>query len=152
MLCYLFSVVLYGCETWTYSKAIYHKINGFEMLCCRRMVKISCTSHTTNKQRTVGLLQKIGVKETTMLNNLNNRKLPDSGYVMRITSGHYDTLLTTIVGRLEGQRGRGRPTQRPVDDLRTWTGSKRYGQIKRGADRRNVLGTFATHNNGPNTE
>ena len=28
LMCYVFSVVSYGCETWTYSKAIDHKINA----------------------------------------------------------------------------------------------------------------------------
>ena len=59
---YVFSVVSYGCETWTYSKAIDHKINAFEMWCYRRMLRISWTSHTT----TIDVLQKIGVKETTI--------------------------------------------------------------------------------------
>ena len=61
---YVFSVVSYGVETWTYSKAIDHKINAFEMWCYRRMLRISLTSHTTNFD--VGLLHKIGVKETTI--------------------------------------------------------------------------------------
>ena len=56
------------------------------------MLRISWTSHTTN----IDVLQKIGVKETTMLNNLKNRKLSYAGHIMRNTSGHYDTLLTTI--------------------------------------------------------
>ena len=64
LMCYVFSVASYGCETWTYSKAIDHKINAFEMWCYRRMLIISWTSHTTNID--VGLLQKIGVKETSM--------------------------------------------------------------------------------------
>ena len=48
LMCYVFSVVSYGCETWTYSKAIDHKSNAFEMWCYRRMLRISWTSHTTN--------------------------------------------------------------------------------------------------------
>ena len=43
-MCYVFSVVSYGCETWTFSKAIDHKINAFEMWCYRRMLRISWTS------------------------------------------------------------------------------------------------------------
>ena len=35
------------------------------------MLRISWTSHTTN----IDALQKIGVKETTMLNNLKNRQM-----------------------------------------------------------------------------
>ena len=83
-------VVSYGCETWTYSKAIDHKINAFEMWCYRRMLRISWTSHTTN----IGVLRKIGVKKTTTLNNLKNRKLSYAGHIARNTSGHFDTLLT----------------------------------------------------------
>ena len=145
-MCYVFSVVSYGCETWTYSKAIDHKINAFVMWGYRRMLIISCTSHTTN----IDVLQKIGVKETTMLNNLKHRKLSYAGHIMRNTSGHYDTLLTTIEGRLEGKRGRGRPRRTWVDDIREWTGSKRYDQIKRAAENRNLHGTFATHSSGCN--
>ena len=99
LMCYVFSVVSYGCETWTYSKAIDHKINAFEMWCYRRMLRISWTSHTTN----IDVLQKIGVKETPMLNNVKHRKLSYAGHIMRNTSGHYDTLLTILEGRLEGK-------------------------------------------------
>ena len=45
-------------------------------------------------------------------------------------SGHYDTLLTTIEGRLEGKRGRGRPRRTWVDGIREWTGSKRCDQVR----------------------
>ena len=114
LMCYVFSVVSYGCETRTYSKAIDHKINTFEMWCYRRMLRISWTSHTIN----IDVLQKIGVKETTMLNNLKHRKLSYEGNIMRNTSGHYDTLLITTEGRLEGKTGRGRPRRTWVDDIR----------------------------------
>ena len=143
LMCYVFSVVSYGCETWTYSKAIYYKSNAFEMWCYRIMLRISWTSHTTN----VDVLQKIGVKETTMLNNLKNRKLCYAGHMMR----HYGTLMKTIEGRLEGKRERGRPRRTRVDDIREWTGSKRYDQIKRDAENRNC-GTFGTHSSGRNIE
>ena len=71
---------------------------------------------------------------------------------MRNTSGHYSTLMTTIEGRLEGKRGRGRPRRTWVDDIREWTGSKRYDQIKRAAENRNLHGTCATHSSGRNME
>ena len=135
---YTFSVVSYGCETWTCSKAIDHKINAFEMWCYRRMLRISNTN--------IDVIQKIGVKETTMLNNLKNRKLSYAGHKMRNTSGHYETLLTTLLVRLEGKRGRGRPRRTWVDDLRDWTGSKRYDQIKRAADTHHDCAPFQSYN------
>ena len=59
LICYVFSVISYGCETWTFSKAIDHKINAFEMWCYRRMLRISWNSHTTN----IDVLKKIGEKK-----------------------------------------------------------------------------------------
>ena len=78
----------------------YFQINAFEMWCYRRILRIGWTSHTTN----IDVLQQIGVKETTMLNTLKNIKLSYAGHIMRNTSGHYDTLLTTLEGRLVGKR------------------------------------------------
>ena len=104
------------------------------------MLITSWTSHTTNI-------------ETTTINNVKNRKMSYAGHITRNTSGHlYDTLLRTIEGRLEGKRGRGRPRRTWVDDPRDWTGSKRYDQIKRAAERRDLHGTFATHSGGRNNE
>ena len=45
--------------------------NAFEMWCYQRMLRISWTSHTTN----IDVLQKIGVKETSILNTLKNKKV-----------------------------------------------------------------------------
>ena len=87
-----------------------------------------------------------------MINNLKNRKMSYAGHIMRNTSGHYDTLLRTTEGRLEGKRGRGRPRRTWVGDLRDWTGSKRYDQIKIAADKRDLHGTFVTHSSGRNNE
>ena len=75
-----------------------------------------------------------------MINNFKNRKWSYSGN----TSGHYDNLLRTIEGRLQGKRGRGRPRRTWVDELRDWTGTKRYDQIQIAAERRDLHGIFAT--------
>ena len=41
-----------------------------------------------------------------MLNTLTNRTLSYAGHIMRNTSGHYDTLLTTIEGTPERQKSK----------------------------------------------
>ena len=97
-----------------------------------------------------GLLCKYTV--CTLISNLKNSNMSYAGYIMRNTSGHYDTLLRTIEGRLEGKRGRGRPRRTWVDDLRDWTGTKQYDQIKKAAGKRDLHGTFATHSSGSNNE
>ena len=98
------------------------------------MVRISGTFHTIN----IVELQKNCVKETTMKINLKTRNMSYAGHIMTDLSGHYDTLLRVIEGRLEGKLGRGRPTRTWVDDLKDWTGSKRYDQIQRAAEKRDV--------------
>ena len=70
-----------------------------------------------------------------MINNLKNRKKCYVGHIKRNKFGHYDTRLRTIEGRREGIRGRGRPRRTWDDDLRDWTGSKRYDQIKIAAEK-----------------
>ena len=48
--CYVFSVFLYGAETWTLGKDLCKKVESFEMWCLRRMGKISWQDRLTNKQ------------------------------------------------------------------------------------------------------
>ena len=45
-------------------------------------------------------------------------------------------------------RRRGRPQRTWVDDPRDRTGSKRYHQVKRATEKRDLHGTFATHSSG----
>ena len=47
--CYVWSVLLYGAETWTISKAMENRITSFEMWIYRRMMKISWKRIKTNK-------------------------------------------------------------------------------------------------------
>ena len=43
------SVLLYGCEPWTYSEEILKKINPFEIKCYRRLLGISWRDRRTNE-------------------------------------------------------------------------------------------------------
>ena len=69
------------------------------------MLRIRWIYHTPN----IEVLQKMCVK---------------AGHIMINTSGHCDTLLSTIEGRLGGTRRRGRPRQTWVDDLETLQSDK----------------------------
>ena len=46
--CYVFSVLNYGCESWTWNKAMSKEMNTCEMWCYRRMLKISWKDRITN--------------------------------------------------------------------------------------------------------
>jgi len=57
--CYVFSVLKYGCESWTVNKNLMKRINAFEQWCYRRMLKISWKDKIPNTE----VLKRVGEKE-----------------------------------------------------------------------------------------
>ena len=47
--CYVWSMALYGAETWTLRTTDLKRLESFEMWCWRRMEKISWTDHVRNE-------------------------------------------------------------------------------------------------------
>ena len=45
----VFSVVMYGCESWTIKKAVCQRIDAFELWCWRRLLKVSWASRRSNQ-------------------------------------------------------------------------------------------------------
>ena len=45
----VFPVVTYGCESWTIKKAEHQRIDGFELWCWRRLLKIPWTASISNQ-------------------------------------------------------------------------------------------------------
>ena len=48
--CYIWSIALYGAETWTLRAADQKHLESFEMWCWRRIEKISWTDHVRNEE------------------------------------------------------------------------------------------------------
>ena len=48
--CYIWSIALYGDETWTLRAVDQKYLESSEMWCWRRMEKISCTNHVRNEE------------------------------------------------------------------------------------------------------
>jgi len=48
--CYVWSIALYGAETWTLRAVDQKHLESFEMWCWRRMEKISWTDHVRNEE------------------------------------------------------------------------------------------------------
>jgi len=48
--CYIWSMALYGAETWTLRAADQKYLGSFEMWCWRRVEKISWTDHVRNEE------------------------------------------------------------------------------------------------------
>ena len=45
----VFSVLMYGCESWTIKKGEYRKIDAFELWCWRRLLRVSWTARRSNQ-------------------------------------------------------------------------------------------------------
>ena len=46
---YGFSVVMYGCESWTIKKAEHQKVDAFELWCWRRLLRVPQTERRSDK-------------------------------------------------------------------------------------------------------
>ena len=44
----VFSVVMYGCESWTKKKAEHRRIDAFELWCWRRLLRVPWTGRGSN--------------------------------------------------------------------------------------------------------
>ena len=48
--CYVFTVLNYGCEGWTFNKAMRKKVNACEYWCYQRLLKISWRDRVKNEE------------------------------------------------------------------------------------------------------
>ena len=89
-----FSVITYGCESWTIKKAECRRINAFELWCWRRLLRVPWTARRSNQS----ILKEIspGVCLEGMMLKL---KLQYFGHLMQ----RVDSLEKTDAGRDWGQ-------------------------------------------------
>ena len=80
--CYVFSVLNYGCESWTWNKEMRKKVNAFEFWCYRRMLKISWRDKVKNEE----ILKRLQ-KRLHFVEDMTKRKLRYAGHVLRGSSG-----------------------------------------------------------------
>ena len=105
----VFPVVMYGCGSWTIKKAACRRINAFELLCWRRLLRIFWTAWRSNQS----ILRVISLKyslEGLML----KLKLQYFGHVRRRTDSLKKALM---MGKIEGKRRRGRQRVRWLDGI-----------------------------------
>src|SRR6218665_3835776 len=75
----IWSVVLYGAETWTMRKEDIKGLEAFEMWTWRRMEKVSWTEHKTNEE----ILETIGEERSFIPHNKNQTKEVDRTHSKR---------------------------------------------------------------------
>src|SRR3984885_14147392 len=119
----VWSVMLYGSETWTMRKEDIKRIEAFEMWIWRRMERISWMEHITNKE----VLRRVGEKRA-LIRTIRERQRRWIGHTLR-----GDSILRTILEeKMEGKRTRGRPRQMLLD----WMMTNGYKNLKETAQNR----------------
>ena len=76
----VFSVVMYGCESWTIKKAKHRRIDAFELWCWRRLLRVPWTARRSNPS----ILKEIS-PEYSLEGLMLKLKLQYFGYLMRRT-------------------------------------------------------------------
>ena len=106
---YGFPVVKYGCESWTISKAEHWRIDGFELWCWRRLLRVPWTARRSKQS----ILKAISPR--CLLGGLMLKlKLQYFGHLM----WRADSLeMTLMLGKIEGMRRRGRQNMRWLDGI-----------------------------------
>ena len=118
---YVWSVLLYGCESWTISKTMANRLEAMEMWCYRRMMKISWMERKTNEE----VLQLVKEKRS-MMKNIRQRQLKFVGHIVR--ENGLEALCLT--GKIEGTRARGRQRYTYLDGLTSLaTGNTNLGEF-----------------------
>ena len=95
----VFPVVMYGCESWTVKKAECRRIDGFELWCWRRLLRVPWSARRSNES----ILKEISPRcslEGLML----KLKLQYFDHLMRRVDSLEKTLM---LGKMEGGRRRG---------------------------------------------
>ena len=105
----LYSVVMYGCESWTIKKAECWRIDAFELWCWRRPLRISWTARRSNQS----ILKEINPWHSLkgLILKLNFKY---SDHPMRRADSLKKTLM---LGKTEGRRRRGWQRMRCLDGI-----------------------------------
>ena len=109
----VFPVVMYGCESWSIKKAECRRIDGFELWCWRRLLRVPSTARRSNQS----ILKEISPKyslEGLML----KLKLQYIGHLMQRTNSLEKTLsLGKIEGRMRSEQQRMRWLEGITDSM-----------------------------------
>ena len=105
----VFSVVLYGCESWTLRKAEHQRIDAFELWCWRRLLRVPWTARRSIQS----ILKKIN-PEYSLDGLMLKLKLQYFGHLIWRTDSVEKTLM---LGKIKGRRRRGWQRMSWLDDI-----------------------------------
>jgi len=122
--CYIWSIAIYGAETWTLRAVDQKHLESFEMWCWRRMEKISWTDHVRNKGVQRNILHEIRQRKGNWIGHILRRNC----FLQRVIEGK-------IQGGIEVTGRQGRIRRKLLDDLKERRG---YSHLKEEALYRNM--------------
>ena len=105
----VFSVVMYGCASWTIKKAEHQRIDAFELWCWRRLLTIPWTARRSNQS-----VLKETSPEYSLEGLMLKLKLQYFGHLTQKTDSLEKTLM---LGKTEGWRRRGWQRMRWLDGI-----------------------------------
>ena len=105
----VFSVVMYGCESWTIKKAERQRIDASELWCWRRLLRVPWTARRSNQS----ILKEIS-PEYSLEGLMLKLKLQYSGHLIWRADSFEKTLM---LGKIEGRRRRGWQRMRWLDGI-----------------------------------
>ena len=105
----VFPVVMYGCESWTIKRAECQRIDGFELWCWRRLLRVPWTARRSNQS----ILKEIS-PGCSLEGLMLKLKLQYFGHLRQRADSFEKTLM---LGKIEGRRRRGRQRMRWLDGI-----------------------------------
>jgi hypothetical protein len=120
--CYIWSIALYGAETWTLRKVDQKYLESFEMWCWRRMERISWTGRVRNEE----VLHRVK-EERNIVHTIKRRKANWIGDILRRNCLLKLVIKGKLEGRIEMTGRRGRRRKQLLDDLEE---KRRYWKLK----------------------
>ena len=107
-----FPVVTYGCDSWTIKKAEHQIIDGFELWCWRRLLRVPWTERRSSQS----IIKEIS-PEYSLEGLILKPKLQYFGHLMQRTDSLEKTLM---LGKIEGRRRREPQKMRWLDGITNW--------------------------------
>ena len=105
----VFPIVMYGCESWTLTKAEHWRIDAFQLWCWRRLLRIPWTTRRSNQC----ILKEIS-PQYSLEGLMLKLKLQYFGHLMWRTDSFEKTLM---LGKIEGGRRRRQERMRWLDGI-----------------------------------
>ena len=134
--CYVWSTLLYGCETWTISVAMQKKIDAFETWLYRRMLIIYRKDMVTNEE----VYRRMNIKQPLPV-GIVRRQISFLGHVFRKEEMEH----LVVTGFVDGKRARGRQRETLLTYLGKFTNKPPMELLRLAKDR--VVGLSYVQNN-----